>query len=166
MKEQLPPFENLVKTHTTEIFGYLWRMLRNTQDAEDCLQITFLRAYKAYPTFKPGSNARAWLYKISTNVAYTFTRRRNKQENHLQHLTFELPASQPDISDRIIQTEFLQEVVNAANLLPYKQRAALLMRKYQGLSYAEIADALSCSQDSARANVYQALKKLREQFDE
>jgi RNA polymerase sigma-70 factor (ECF subfamily) len=60
----------------------------------------------------------------------------------------------------------LAAVKRAVMTLPQRQQAALMMRKYQELDYSEIAAALDCSEDAARANVYQALKKLREQFAE
>ncbi|HLD94885.1 MAG TPA: sigma-70 family RNA polymerase sigma factor, partial [Anaerolineales bacterium] len=67
---------------------------------------------------------------------------------------------------QVLERTQLAAVKQAVMALPDRQRAALMMRKYQELEYAEIAEALDCSEDSARANVYQALKKLREQFAE
>lgn len=75
-----PPFETLVDEYGKEIFGYLWRMLYDTHDAEDCLQETFLKAFRVYTRTRPDSNYRAWLYKIATNTARTFAlKRKNKR---------------------------------------------------------------------------------------
>ncbi|MGB2896744.1 MAG: sigma factor [Anaerolineales bacterium] len=79
----LQPFETLVEKHWDEIFAYLWRLIPGDQ-AEDCLQETFLRAFRAYERTPPDSNYRAWLYKIATNVARTaHTRRRREMTREL-----------------------------------------------------------------------------------
>ncbi len=161
-----PDFETIVDRHSAEIFGYLWRMLRDTPDAEDCLQDTFLRAYKAYPRLQADTNHRAWLYKIATNAARTHLRQRGRFQTRVVDLDPDLYAEDASLPDRIDRRQQLIAVAQAVEALPDQQRAALIMRKYQELSYDEIAGALDCTEAAARANVYQALKKLREQFDE
>lgn len=160
-----PNFETLVDRHSAEIFAYLWRLLRDTGDAEDCLQETFLRAFRSYERVRAQTNYRAWLYRIATNTARTHFRKRQRTEAHTIDLDPDLQADGPPLSDRMERTELLQAVAQAVEELPEQQRAALIMRKYQELSYAEIADTLGCSEAAARANVYQAVKKLQARFD-
>jgi RNA polymerase sigma-70 factor (ECF subfamily) len=154
-------FESLVEQYSPEIFAYLWRMMGDVTSAEDCLQETFLRAYLAYARFEPHGNVRAWLYKIATNVARTQRRRDSRLAN--QEIAFEVERLQGDFStlDEIEKRETLSALAAAVELLPHKQRTALLLRKYQGLSYTEISATLGGTEDAARANVYQALKRLR-----
>ncbi len=152
------PFEKLIEMHRDEIFAYLWRLIPGDQ-AEDCLQETFLRAFRAYERTTPDSNYRAWLYKIATNVARTAHTRRQRE------MTRELirPAAPEGrtLLDSVILSEDLKVVLQAVEALPHKQRAALIMRKYQEMDYKDIGAALECSPVTARAHVYQALKKLR-----
>ena len=68
------------------------------------------------------------------------------------------------VADRVERKALLEAVTRAVEALPDQQRAALIMRKYQELSYAEIAAALECTEAAARANVYQAVKKLQAKF--
>ena len=159
-------FDALVERHSAEIFAYLWRMLRDTPDAEDCLQETFLRAFRAYSRVQAGTNYRAWLYKIATNTARSHFKRRKRSETHTTDLDPDLQADGPSLADQVERQALLVAVVRAVEELPEQQRAALIMRKYQELSYTEIGLALNCGQAAARANVYQALKKLRAQFAE
>ena len=160
-----PEFEILVETHSAEIFGYLWRLLGAGVDSEDCLQETFLRAFRAYPKLKNTSNLRAWLYRIATNTAYTSLRRHSRQASLLTDLSSNnYSTTNPSVPDQVEQRLTLIEIQRAVEALPEKQRAALMLRKYQELSYPEIAVALNCREETARANVYQALKKLRKQF--
>ena len=157
-------FEMLAADHSRDIYVYLWRMLSNTQDAEDCLQDTFLRAYKAYKRLDEQANTRAWLYKIATNVARTHLKKRGRNASRTSDLDPQLVGQNANLDINLDNTLQLQQVNMAVQALPEKQRAALMMRKYQELSYPEIATALKTSEESARANVYQALKKLRKQF--
>lgn len=163
-----PTFDTLLETHSAEIFAYLWRMLGGATgeaaDAEDALQDTFVRAYRAYGRLDGRANHRAWLYKIATNVARTYWRRHKRRMDQARPLQDDLPdggASVPDVAE---QRELLAAIRQAVEALPYQQRAALILHNYQGLSYPAIAATLQCTEEAARANVYQALKKLRAQF--
>lgn len=160
-----PDFNTLIDLHSSELFTYLWRMMQDIKDAEDCLQETYLRALHAYPRLSHSSNLRAWLYKIATNQAYTLLKKRNRTNRQGIDLEIELQVVDSEIEPTIERSEILVSVLEAVSSLPQKQRAALMMRKYQQLTYENIAEALNCSQESARASVYQALKKLRSQFN-
>ena len=160
----MPDFETLVEAHSAELFGYVWRVLRDTTDAEDCLQETFLRAYRSFARLRPDTQHRAWLYKIATNTARTHLKQRGRIAARTLDLDPDLQSDKSSPVDHVGQRQLIKAVARAVEALPDRQRAALIMRKYQELSYAEIAAALDCTEDSARANVYQALKKLRAQL--
>jgi RNA polymerase sigma-70 factor (ECF subfamily) len=159
-----PRFESLVELHSTEIVVFLWRMTGDMKDAEDCLQETFLRAFRAYPRLGSKDNYRAWIYKIASNVARTFLKRRRRFLDQTVDVDPAMVQANPGALEDFDKRSRLAAVAAAVNDLPYKQRAAFMMRKYQGLSYDEIASTLGGSETSARANVYQALKKLRARF--
>lgn len=160
-----PAFEHLVEKHSREIFSYLWRLTQNAEDAEDLLQDTFLRAYKAYHKLEHHQHLRAWLYKIATNVANSFHSRNHHRKFNT---TFEENEfSGGDTTAEQVQVRLdLQTVKTAVDKLPEKQRTALIMHRFQALSYKEISAALDIQEDAARANVYQAMKKLRANFAE
>ncbi len=159
-----PDFDELVERHSGEIFAYVWRLLRDAHDAEDCLQETFLRAFRSYARVRAGSNYRAWLYKIATNTARSQWKRRQRSDTHTTELDPDWQSDELSLADRVERAALLTAVAHAVEALPDQQRAALIMRKYQELSYAEIAAALDCTEAAARANVYQAVKKLQTQF--
>ncbi len=159
-----PEFDELVERHSAEIFAYVWRMLREPHDAEDCLQETFLRAFRSYGRVRAGTNYRAWLYKIATNTARSQWKRRARSDAHTTVLDPNRQSDEMPVADRVERKALLAEVARAVETLPDQQRAALIMRKYQELSYAEIAAALECTEAAARANVYQAVKKLQAAF--
>jgi RNA polymerase sigma-70 factor (ECF subfamily) len=170
MPTSLPRFEILIERHHDEIYTYLWRLLdgaayvdRST-DAHDLTQEVFLRAYRAFPRLRTGSNPRAWLYKIATNCAYTLLKRsRGRLVDTLPvwDEADDIPASDPSLDDLASLGESLRALQDVVTVLPPRQQAALLMRYVQGLEYTEVADALGCSEEAARANVYQAIRRLR-----
>jgi len=162
-KINIADFDLLVQNHSHEIYNYLWRMLRDSQDAEDAMQETFTRAFRGFPRLQNTSNLRAWLYKIATNVAYTQRKRTSRYNSQITGLS-EFPALAT--SDNLEIRDAFEAVMQAIEQLPHKQRISLILRNYQGCDYQEIAEALDCSPASARSNVYQALKKLRSQFAE
>jgi RNA polymerase sigma-70 factor (ECF subfamily) len=157
-----PTFETVVESYWNEILSYLWRMVSGAPEAEDYFQETFLRAFQAYPRLDANANVRAWLYRIATNVARTGFRRnesREKREGKASHLISQNVDPTHDlVQDRMNVDRAVQMVMK----LPYKQRAAFMLRKYHDWTYAEIGEILECSQESARANMYQALRKLKE----
>jgi RNA polymerase sigma-70 factor (ECF subfamily) len=157
-----PDFDALVAEHSAGLHAYLWRLLRDPAEAEDGLQETFLRAYRAWDRAAGHPNPRAWLYRIATNTARTQQKRRARAAARTAPLDPELaaapgagPAEQADLR------ALLAAVTVAVAALPHQQRAALILRRYQDLSYAEVAAALDCTEAAARANVYQAIKKVR-----
>jgi RNA polymerase sigma-70 factor (ECF subfamily) len=167
-------FETLIERYHDEIYSYLWRLLNSTSqadsaiDAEDLTQEVFLRAYQAFERLRPDSNHRAWLYKIATNYTYTALKRGQRQAGYSVPLldeTHQAPAGAGQSPDRrAVLDETWATVRQAIIGLPTKQRTALILRHVQGLTYAEIALALGCSEDSARANVYQAVRRLRQEL--
>jgi len=159
-------FELIVEMYSGEIFSYIWRMLNGREDAEDCLQDVFLRAYKAFHRLNQEANIRAWLYKIATNTAISFRKKLNRIRSQELILNDDLASQACSPWDQTLLKERLRILMQIINELPYRQRAALMLRKYQELTYAEISEILSCSQETVRANVYQALKKIRSRYSE
>lgn len=160
----LAEFDEVVEKYSPEIFAYLWRLLNGTRDAEDCLQEVFLRAFQAFERLNQDAYIRAWLYKIATNTSISFRKKRSRVELHEVILEVEFPSQEVLPEVQVEWNERLKVVLEAIDALPDRQRSALMMRKYQELSYAEISLILGCSQEAARANVYQALKKLRARY--
>ncbi len=154
----------LAERYRPEILAYLVRLMGNEPDAQDACQDAFLRAQGALDRLRPDSNLRAWLYRIATNSALGAARRRARRTARTVDVDLDgLPAgagSSPE--DR----EQLRRVARAVQALPPKQRAALMLRRFHGLGYADIAASLGGNEAAARANVYQAVKRLRAALEE
>ena len=149
----------LTQRHRGEIVGYLARLLGDRQEAEDACQEVFMRAHRAFDRLGPDANSRAWLYRIATNTGLNAARRRSHRAARAVDVDPDaLPAVAGPAPER---REELRAVRRAVEALPPRQRAALLLRQFHDLGYAEIAATLGGNKVAARANVYQALKKLR-----
>jgi RNA polymerase sigma-70 factor (ECF subfamily) len=144
-------FGQILERHEREIFAYSLRLTGDRDEADDLYQETFLAAFRAWPPPRRG-NERAWLYKIATNKAIDRARRRRRLVS-LRDLRLAAPER-----DGVTLTD-LRTAVRA---LPAGQRAAFVLRKVEGRPYREVADALGCSEEAARARVAEAMKKLKE----
>jgi RNA polymerase sigma-70 factor (ECF subfamily) len=159
------PFEQIMQRHEREIMRYLLRLSGNREDAADLFQETWLRAYRAYPRFHPKSEVRPWLYAIAVNLC------RNRARDGARRARVIVADDEADpAANRIGKAHHsLNEnegyaAVHMRELiaeLPAKQREAVNLRYFAGLDYAAIAAAMGCSQEGARANVSQAMRKLK-----
>ncbi|HZM85186.1 MAG TPA: RNA polymerase sigma factor [Blastocatellia bacterium] len=155
------PFEAIMQRHEREIMRYLLRVLSNPEDAADLFQETWLRAYRAYPRLEPESDVRPWLYAIASNLC------RNRARDGARRSRVIVPDTEESTAANAIGSLHENEGYAAVHIrqmisdLPTKQRQALHLRYFAGLDYAEMATAMDCSEESARANVSQAMKKLK-----
>ena len=159
-----PPFEDAVKSMEREIMRFLMRSTGDRDDAMDLFQETWLRAYRAYPTLQSEDGLRPWIFRIASNLCRNRARDRMRRGRVISN---ESADSESELIERRAAHHLNGGPEGALHLkrsiarLPGKQGQALMMRKFAGLEYAEIGTALNCSAESARACVYQALKKLR-----
>lgn len=161
-----PGFEALVASHHGEIYRYLLRMTRRTSDADDLSQETFLRAFRAYRTLPEDANARAWLFTIATNLCRNHFRGQERRRLAYEAASAARAAADgADPESEAVGGELRAVVDGVVGSLPLKQRMAFLQRKVHGIDYDSIGRSLQCSPESARAHVFQALRKIRQALD-
>ncbi|HBH03268.1 MAG TPA: hypothetical protein DDZ42_15350 [Candidatus Rokubacteria bacterium] len=157
-----PPFDAVVAAHHGEIHRYLQRTTARGSEAEDLAQETFLRAYRAYRTLTPDANVRAWLFTIATNLTRNHFRAEGRRRRAFAEVRVTRAAAVADgPEDAALASEARARVEAVVARLPLKQRLAFLLRRVHDLDYDTIARSLDCSSDSARAHVFQALRKIR-----
>ncbi len=155
-----PTFGALVDAYEVEVYRYLLRLTGHPAEADDLFQETFLRALRAFNRLRPRSNHRAWLYRIATNAFLNACRAARRRREVA--LPAELVGGRDqDHGARLDRAVAAARCIRAITSLPPRQRAAFVQRALEGRAYAEIAAALGCSQSAARANVYQAARRLR-----
>jgi len=159
-------FDAVVSTHHGEILRYLRRAIGAVGDAEDLSQETFLRAYRAYESLPKDANVRAWLFAIATNL----TKNHFRSESRRRRAYSEARATMRDTAvgapeGEVVSRETGALVDGIIQTLPLKQRLAFMQRKLHGMEYEAIGHSLGCSAESARAHVFQALRKIRRGLD-
>ena len=150
----------LLAKHGEELARHIRRILRDDDAAQDVLQETMLRAHRGLGTLAAAANQRAWLYRVATNVALNAVRSRMREraalERHAaEHELAVEPHADGDDEDR--RSALWAHVAR----LPERQRLALTLRIADELDYEEIAGRLGGTAAAARANVYQATKRLK-----
>jgi RNA polymerase sigma-70 factor (ECF subfamily) len=159
-------FEAIVLTHHDAIHRYLCRVTTRAGEADDLAQETFLRAYRAWGGLPPDANHRAWLYAVATNAFRNHLRaerRRRSAHDTLRVTRRDADRDGPEAEAAAGEIRSLAEA--AIRRLPLKQRLAFVMRKLEELDYESIGRSLDCSVETARAHVFQALKKIRTALD-
>ena len=162
MTESRLTFGDVVDAYQAEVLGYLRRLTGDASEAEDLFQETFLRALPAFRRLRRGTNYRAWVYRIATNV-FLNHRRRLRRRNEVP-LTSQIPSRGVSPADRFWAQVTAAACRRAIVALPPRQRAAFVQRNVLGWNYAQIADAMGGNRAAARANVYQAARRLRREL--
>ena len=148
----LPPFQAFFDQHRDEVLGFLTALV-GPDEADDCFQETFVAALRAYPRLRPDSNLRAWVLTIARRKAVDDHRARGRRAVPSDDLP---DVAAPPAADR------RPELWAAVRGLPERQRAAVFLRFAGDLTHRDIASVLESSEDAARKNVSEGLKKLKE----
>jgi RNA polymerase sigma-70 factor, ECF subfamily len=147
----LDAFEALVHRHQAAVYRVALRMLGSEADAQDATQDTFVRAWRGLERFRRESTVSTWLYRIVTRRCLDVIAARRPTED----LQIELDAG-VDPADTAEQRERLRAVTRAIAGLPDEQRAALVLREFEGLSYDQVADVLNTSVSAVKGRIHRA----------
>jgi RNA polymerase sigma-70 factor, ECF subfamily len=167
-------FELLLQRFRSPLVNFLYRMVRNREQAEDLAQEVFLRVYRAREEYVPSAKFTTWLFRIATNLALNSMR-----DNRYQRMEISLDApvtmdaedgdqrpmdvaeKHPNIEQHLVEQARREMIRHAIDKLPEKQRAAVLLHKYQDLDYNEIAKILECSESALKSLLFRAYEALR-----
>lgn len=161
-------FNQLLERHRSPVVHFLFRMVQNQAIAEELAQDVFLRVYRSRGRYEPSAKFSTWLFRIATNLAFNWIRdHKNLQANEsLEETTAtglarQLPDRGPNVESRLLLEAKLAEVRDAIEKLPEKQRAAVLMHKYEEMEYSQIARVLGCSESAVKSLLFRAYESLR-----
>jgi|SRR5579884_1164894 len=160
-------FGLLLQKHRGPVVRFLYRMVRNQAVAEELGQEVFLRVYKSRETYEPTARFTTWLFRIATHLALNWLREagnRGVQESidePVEGPARTLADRGPTVEQKLVNRARLNEIRQAIEMLPAKQRAAVLMHKYEEMEYAQIAQALGCSESAVKSLLFRAYESLR-----
>lgn len=162
-KVTLPPFQTLLDAHARDVHRFLVATVGRV-DADDCYQETWLAALRAYPRLRDPSNLRSWILTIAHHKAIDHLRSRHRQAVPVPNVPEGTLASVTvsDGGSGVLdgQPDLLEQV----RALPTKQRAAIALRYIADAAYAEISAVMGTSEEAARRNVHEGLKRLRTEY--
>jgi RNA polymerase sigma-70 factor (ECF subfamily) len=166
--------EELIEIHQQRIIGTVAKMLGDESDAEDVAQQVFIRVWKSAARYEPTAKFTTWLYKITRNLVFNELRRRKRHTTQ----SLDRPLG-PDDDDRTLQTadttvkapdtalldgEMQAAIQSAIDSLPETQRMAIILRRYDDVSYEEIGEILELSVPAVKSVIFRARTELREKL--
>lgn len=161
-------FAELLNRNRTPVVQYLTRLVRNQAIAEELAQDVFVRVYRSRLKYEPTAKFTTWLYRITTNVALNHFRDERRFRNDVSldergtdQVRREAPDRAASIEDRMVWDAVAEQIRGAIEDLPAKQRAAVIMHKYDDMDYAQIAEVLGCTPAAVKALMFRAYETLR-----
>jgi RNA polymerase sigma-70 factor, ECF subfamily len=161
-------FGQLLARHRGPVIHFLYRMVQNSAVAEELAQDVFLRVYRARESYVPSAKFTTWLFRIAMHLALNNLRDRRGErsgesldEETGDGLQIQVADSRPSAEQRLVDQARRAEVRGAIQALPDKQRAAVLMHKYEEMGYAQIAQVLGCSESAVKSLLFRAYETLR-----
>ena len=147
-------------------------MTGNSQDAEDVVQESFLRAYRQLSKFDERASFGTWLYRIAANCSLDLVRARNRRSEHQSLVPADasepaddpvlaLPAQDPNPERIALSSEVRERLADAMNELSATERAAFVLRHFEGMRIEEVSRVLDCQPGAAKHSVFRAVQKLR-----
>lgn len=161
-------FGVLLEKHRNPVIHFLYRMVQNGAVAEELAQEVFLRVYRSRASYEPTAKFTTWLFRIATHLALNSLRdgKNERKQESLDDAFEDQPVrqvsdSRPTVEQDMLYQARLAEVKDAIQTLPDKQRAAVLMHKYEEMEYSQIARALGCSESAVKSLLFRAYETLR-----
>ena len=161
-------FAILLDKHRSPVIHFLFRMVQNQAVAEELAQEVFLRVYRSRATYEPTARFTTWLFRIATHLALNALRdgKNERLQERLDDDTGQMPVRQvsdrkPSVEQSMVHQAKMEEIRRAIVALPEKQRAAVLMHKYEEMEYSQIAKVLGCSESAVKSLLFRAYETLR-----
>jgi len=165
-------FALLLRKYRTPLVNFLYRMVRDSAVAEDLAQEVFLRVYRARKEYAPSAKFTTWMFRIATNLALNSVRDNRHRQMEIsmdqtvdtgedEQPRIEVPDRKPTVEQELVARSRSDMILRAVHALPEKQRAAVLLHKYQELDYDEIARILECSESALKSLLFRAYETLR-----
>jgi RNA polymerase sigma factor (sigma-70 family) len=155
----LPPFQTLIDDHGREVHRFLTATVGHTA-ADDCYQETWVAALRAYPRLRHADNMRAWLLTIAHRKSIDYIRARNRRAVPLA----DVPERADGSGSAPLIVDGEDEVWSLVRQLPPKQRTAVALRYVFDAAHAEIGSVMGTSEEAARRNVHEGLRRLRTEY--
>jgi RNA polymerase sigma-70 factor (ECF subfamily) len=169
--EQTAFLERAINEYGKATYNYAYRLTQNEADARDLSQEAFIRVFRAWRSFKPGTSFRSWIYRIVTNLHRDELRRRKgryQEEIPEDHELHEHGGGRPlavEPIEEYVESQLSEPVSKALADLATEQRQIVLLADVEGYSYQEIAEIVGCTVGTVRSRLHRARGQLRGLLD-
>lgn len=161
-------FGVLLEKHRASVIYFLYRLVQEQAVAEELAQEVFLRVYRSRSSYAPTAKFKTWLFRIATHLALNWIRdeKHQRSRERLDDMAWDLSARQvsdgrPSVEQELLGEVTRDEIRRAVATLPERQRAAVLMHKYEEMEYSQIAKVLGCSDSAVKSLLFRAYETLR-----
>jgi RNA polymerase sigma-70 factor, ECF subfamily len=156
-------FREIVERHSRALFRLAFLMTGNQQDAEDVVQESFLRAYRQLGRFDGRASFGTWMHRIAANCSLDVVRARRRRNGCLasDDPVAELPSTAPTPERIALSGEVRRRIAEAMDRLSPTERAAFVLRHFEGMRMEDVGRALECQPGAAKHSVFRAVRKLR-----
>lgn len=168
IRGELSAFNQLMRSWHKRIFNFAYRYLSDYDEASEVTQQTFIKAYGAIGTLKDPGRFRAWLYIIASNGCRAHSRRAGRHATESMHAggpgevaAWERLAASENPEKQLLSRDWEKLLKRALAQIPEEQRLVIIMKEYEGLTFHEIAEVLSESENTVKSRMYYGLKALR-----
>jgi RNA polymerase sigma-70 factor (ECF subfamily) len=153
-------FDELMRRYKRPVVNFIFRMLGNAQDAADVAQDVFVRVYQNLDSYRHETKFSTWLFALARNAAIDRIRWRSRHRTESIESAPEIMASS-GTAEEVNAREISDQIAAAIVRLPEDQKTAIVLSEYHGMSYAEIAGVMRCSEKSVESRLYRAKQTLR-----
>ncbi len=155
-------FESIYKAYSGFVYNVAFRVVNNIDEAEEVTQEVFLTVYRKLKSFKFKSSLKTWVYRIAVNMAIDYAKKKSKQQDHtvLYENNNKLNKTIDSVSEEIEREEQKKTISTLLEALSPDQRACIVLRSIEGLSYQEIAESLNININTVRSRLKRAREKL------
>ncbi len=153
--------EEIVMKYQKQIYAFVYRIVNDAEEAKDLTQKTFLKAFRAIRGFRQEASFKTWLYQIAMNTSLSHFKQ-NRQRERETELQETIIGNQAGALSLVIEKERMDYLKKALVELPERQRLAVILRAYEGLSCKETAEVMGCSEGAVKAHYHSAVRGLRD----
>ena len=157
-------FRLLVEMHQARVIGTISKMLGSDAESEDLAQQVFIRIWKSAPRYRPTAKFTTWLFRITRNLVFNELRRKRHFADQSEVIPEAVERAEREPDRVLLEGELQRAIREAINQLPESQRMAIILRRYEEMSYEDIAKVMGTSVPAVKSILFRARAELRERL--
>jgi len=157
-------FRLLVETHQARVIGTISKMLGSDAESEDLAQQVFIRVWKSASRYQPTAKFTTWLFRITRNLVFNELRRKRHIVEHSEEIPEPAERVEKEPDRVLLEGELQKAIQEAINELPETQRMAIILRRYEDMSYEDIAKVMETTVPAVKSILFRARAELRDRL--